>query len=94
MRAYIKYCGGCNETFSRPAAAARIKQAFNDRIEFVRHDSPLPCEIGVLIEGCAVSCVDRQLLAPCEKLVEICADSDVDIAISELDSFLNNREKG
>ncbi len=84
MTAFIKYCGGCNETFSRSAAAKRIKAEFADRLDFVVHDPTVYCDIGILIEGCGACCVLRNELAPCGKLIEICSGEDINSAIEQL----------
>ena len=90
MTCYIKYCGGCNETFSRSAAAEKIKREFKDKIDFVYHDPTIACDIGVLIEGCGACCVVRNELAPCKQLIEICSLNDIGYAISEIKIFLFN----
>lgn len=72
----------------RSAAASRIKNEFSDRIDFVRHDTSVACDIGILIEGCSACCVVRDELAPCKKLIEISSEKDIGTAIAELEKML------
>ena len=90
MTAYIKYCGGCNETYSRSAVAKRIKDSLAGMVDFLVHDASAVYDIGVLIEGCGACCVLRNELAKCGRLFEICDAKDADAVIKSIRTYADN----
>lgn len=87
MTAYIKYCGGCNETYSRTKAVEKIKDLFQDRIDFRWHDGK-PCDVGIVVMGCDRECIRREDLAQCRELIAITSPQAVEQAIERLRRLL------
>lgn len=57
MKIGIKYCGGCNPSYDRVAAAARIRDRFINTTEIVPYDDPA-ADIVFAVMGCSSACAD------------------------------------
>jgi hypothetical protein len=53
----VKYCGGCNPSFDRIAAAEKIKERFKEEAEFVSYSDP-DAEFIIVLMGCGSACAD------------------------------------
>ena len=84
--AYIKFCGGCNATYDRVAAAQYLKQALSNKIEFFTHEPGVRRDLGVLIMGCSRECVRPAELSECGRLFRITSMQDAADVVSELSS--------
>ena len=90
MTAFIKYCGGCNESYSRSAAAKLIKSIFAEKLDFTGHDIRRPCDIGIIISGCDTECVKEADLAPARLYVRINSMASAEAAIRDINAFIAN----
>ncbi len=57
MKIGVKYCGGCNPSFDRIAAAEKIKDKFKEEAEFVSYTDP-DAEFIIVLMGCGSACAD------------------------------------
>ena len=57
MKIGVKYCGGCNPSFDRIAAAEKIKERFKEEAEFVSYTDP-DAEFIIVLMGCSSACAD------------------------------------
>jgi hypothetical protein len=53
----LKYCGGCNPTFDRPAYVRKIKSAAGALIEWTT--LPQEWEKILFIQGCPAACLEK-----------------------------------
>ncbi len=73
---YIKFCGGCNATYDRAAAARYIREHIPGDIELFDHEPGVARDIGILLLGCPRECVDTAKLAPCKRLFIATGDKE------------------
>jgi hypothetical protein len=72
----IKFCGGCNPSFDRVAAAGQLKNKFKDKAEFVSFTDP-EAELILVFMGCSAACAEISGM-DMEKVIIINSESDAD----------------
>jgi 3-hydroxyacyl-[acyl-carrier-protein] dehydratase len=55
----IKYCGGCNPLIDRPGLVREIEKLLQPGLRLVADMTSTPWEIGILVCGCPIACVER-----------------------------------
>jgi len=76
LKTGIKYCGGCNPSYDRIAAAENIKNKLKDRTEFVSFSDP-EAEVIFVFMGCSAACAELGGM-DMDKVSIICSESDVE----------------
>jgi hypothetical protein len=88
MTAFIKFCGGCNEKYSRSSAVKLLKSVFANQLEFINHDPSKPCDVGVIISGCETECIKTKDLAPAGLYVNINSMESLDDAVKAIKDYI------
>ena len=90
MIAFVKYCGGCNEHYSRVAAVREIQAAVSGScLAFEQHDPLHIYDIGLVVMGCARACIKTDSLAPCNLIVYVRAKEEIPGAIVAIQNYIN-----
>lgn len=55
MNVYLKYCGGCNETYNRVSEVEKLKKELPDLCFY--YDDNHVCDIALIVCGCSNACV-------------------------------------
>src|SRR5512136_1321738 len=55
----VKYCGGCNPLIDRPGLVREIEKLLHPDVQLITDMTSSPWEIGILVCGCPIACVDR-----------------------------------
>ena len=76
MKIGVKYCGGCNPSFDRIAAAEKIKERFKEDAEFVSYTDP-DAEFIIVLMGCGSACADLAGIDE-QKILIISSEEDVE----------------
>ena len=64
LKIRIKYCGGCNPNYDRPALVELIKERLGNRVAFVEGEGDI-ISLVLAVTGCSTACAD---LSPFEGL--------------------------
>ncbi|MGI6008306.1 MAG: hypothetical protein ACOX8E_12545 [Ruminococcus sp.] len=85
MRVGLKYCGGCNPTYDRSGAVAKLKSSLEDlNISFAPYRAEETYDACLLVRGCNRNCVSDQKFSNCGRLFIAACREDFDIIKKEL----------
>ena len=87
MKIGIKYCGGCNPSFDRIAAAEKIRERMKHETEYVSYTDP-EADLILVMAGCSTACAELKGL-DMKKVRILRSSSDAE----DLDLHQMNKEK-
>ena len=79
----VKYCGGCNSSYDRPAFVRRLQDAFPSA-RFVFSDTGETPDFALAVCGCPVACAAREDVRGSRGRFVITSQSDFESACSEM----------
>ena len=83
LRVALKYCGGCNPGYDRPALAETVRARLAGRVEFVQATEG-DADVTLVLAGCETACADPGALGRCGTIV-IRSAGDADAGIADLE---------
>ena len=90
MRIGVKYCGGCNPRYDRPALVARLKAELGGGVDWVSagaaEDAPL--DFVLVVCGCTAACARHQNLTGTRGKLMIHAQEQEAAALEQLRHLL------
>jgi hypothetical protein len=57
LKIRVKYCGGCNPNYDRPALVKLIKERLGNRVAFVEGEGDI-ISLVLAVVGCSTACAD------------------------------------
>jgi hypothetical protein len=57
LKIRVKYCGGCNPNYDRPALVKLIKERLGNRVALVEAEGKT-ISLVLAVEGCSTACAD------------------------------------
>lgn len=87
LKIRVKYCGGCNPQYARPALVQRIKERLGNRVSLVGEDRD-GISLVLAVEGCSTACADLTPFAGLEIRV-ITRPEDAELFIRDLEASIS-----
>jgi len=84
LKIRVKYCGGCNPNYDRPALVKRINERLANRIALAEADDD-GISLILAVVGCSVACADLTPFAGQEIRVITCLE-DAELFIRDLEA--------
>jgi hypothetical protein len=83
LKIRVKYCGGCNPNYDRPALVKLIKERLGNRVALVEAEGDT-ISLVLAMEGCSTACADLSPFAGLEVRV-ITSPEDVELFIRHIE---------
>lgn len=90
MRIGVKYCGGCNPRYDRPALVARLKDALGGGVDWISAGAAedVPLDFVLVVCGCTAACARHQDLTGARGKLIIRAQEQEAAALEQLRQLL------